>query len=418
MAEEPKCNCQDNQEEFLKRAFDRLRLDVAQQQLLVDPFREVIVQIPLNIREGARETLKTFTGYRVQHNHARGPFKGGLRFHSDVNLGEMRALAQLMTWKTALADVPFGGAKGGISVDPSTLRADQLETMTKRFTQKMAPILGVHEDIPAPDINTDPQVMAWIFEEYSKTHGHSPGIVTGKPLEIGGSPGRLEATGHGVAFITAQACSDLGLPVHETRAVVQGFGNVGSHTARRLAELGSRITALSDVDGGVVCEDGIDVPEALIYTKRTGRLDGLPGSKRINNDELLGLPCDILIPAALEATIDCDNEASIQAKLIVEAANMPLTHGADTSLRNRGILIVPDLLANAGGVIASYFEWAQNVQQFPWDRDTILRRLEQRLLLAYEQVRSLAESKSIDLRTSAYEMAVGRVLRAIELRGF
>lgn len=418
MNDEQRCSCRDNQQHFLERAFLRLQIDEAQRQLLLHSFREITVQIPLKVRVDGRAKLRTFTGYRVQHNHARGPFKGGLRFHPEVNQGEVRALAQLMTWKTALVDIPFGGAKGGIAVDPESLSIGELETLTKRFTQKLAPVIGVHQDIPAPDINTNPQVMAWIFEEYSKTHGYTPAIVTGKPIEIGGAAGRLEATGYGVAFTAELACKSIGMPLEGAKVAIQGFGNVGSHTAQRLAELGARIVGLSDVHGGVFSEGGIDVAQALAYQSQSGRLEGLPATESISNDELMASSCDVLIPAALDGAITCDNEEQVQARLIIEAANMPVTHMADETLRERGVTIVPDILANAGGVIASYFEWAQNIQQFPWARDTLLERLEERLKRAYAQVSAKSTSCGIDLRTAAYELAIERVLRAVELRGF
>lgn len=412
------CNCQDNQQHFLEQTFDRLKLDSSQQQLLLQSFREVSVQIPLMVDVDGQQQLKTFTGYRVQHNHARGPFKGGLRFHPAVNLDEVRALAQLMTWKTALVNIPFGGAKGGISIDPNSLQCSELEMLTRRFTQKMSPILGSQQDIPAPDVNTNPQVMAWIFDEYSKSNGHTPGIVTGKPVEIGGSAGRLEATGHGVAYITGRAADHLHMAIEQSRIVIQGFGNVGSHAARRLAEMGANIIALSDVHGGVLNNKGIDINKALAHMTKTGRLEGLENTLQISNEELLTLPCDILIPAALDGTINCDNDSDIKAKLIIEAANMPVTHMAADKLQQRGITIVPDILANAGGVIVSYFEWVQNIQQFPWDHYTVLQRLEQYLSRAYDDVRKLADSAQIDDRTAAYELAIIRVARAIELRGF
>lgn len=417
-ASESRCVCQDNQRHFLERAYRRLGLDDLRQQLLVHSFREVTVQIPLELHRDGVTSLSTYTGYRVQHNHARGPFKGGLRFHPSVNLDEIRALAQLMTWKAALVDIPFGGAKGGITIEPSTLTRDELETLTKRFTQKMAPVLGVNRDVPAPDVNTDPQVMAWIFEEYSKVHGHTPAIVTGKPLEIGGSPGRLEATGHGVAYLTGLACRDAGIDIHGATIAIQGFGNVGSHAALHLAEMGARIIALADVDGAVVNEQGIDPREAVAHTRAKGQLSELPGTTPVCHEDLLAIPCDVLIPAALEGAITCDNADAIRARIVMEAANMPVTHMADEALRQRGVLVVPDILANAGGVIASYFEWAQNIQQFPWDLETVLARLEARLGAAYEAVQESAREMHVDLRTAAYEIAVRRVLRAIELRGF
>ena len=416
--EQKHCQCQDTQGHFLQRAFDSLKLENAQRELLLSPFRETAISIPLRIKEGGRNSLSTFTGYRVQHNHARGPFKGGLRFHPEVSLGEIRALARLMTWKTALVGIPFGGAKGGIAVDPQTLDADALEVLTKRFTQKMVPLLGVHQDIPAPDIGTNPQVMAWILEEYSKAHGYTPGVVTGKPVELGGSAGRLEATGYGVACVVRQAAGERALSLEGARVVVQGFGNVGSHVAQSLARMGASIIALSDVRGGVLAESGIDVAAATQHVAEARWLEGLRGTEPLTNSELLELPCDILVPAALEATINCDNAPAIQAAMVVEAANIPVTHLADATLRERGITIVPDILANAGGVLASYYEWVQNLQEFPWDRETVLRRLERHLLQVYGQVRDLARSRGVDLRTAAYDLAIRRVTRAIALRGF
>ncbi len=413
-----KCVCQDTQDHFLSRAFESLDLDQAQRALLLASFRETRVNIPLRVNTDGTDRLKTFMGYRVQHNQARGPFKGGLRFHPDVNLGEVRALAQLMTWKTALIGIPFGGAKGGIAVDPLSLSSRALETLSKRFCQKMGPIIGDHVDIPAPDMGTGPQVMAWLLEEYSKNHGFSPAIVTGKPLELGGSEGRLEATGYGVAYLADKAARRLGHGPETRRVVVQGFGNVGAHAALRLAELGYCVVGISDITGGFYKESGIDVQKAMMHVSETHSLKGLPDCEGIDNETLLTLPCDILIPAALEGTVTCDNADKIQAKLIVEAANMPLTHGADEQLRARDIAIVPDLLANSGGVLVSYYEWVQNLQEFPWMRETVLRRLEERMAEVYTRVAALAKEKQVDLRTAAYELAITRVNRAVELRGF
>ncbi len=413
-----KCICQETQHHFLKRAFDRLKLKGTQRELLLSSFRETRVTVPVTLCHNGENTLHTFQGYRVQHNHARGPFKGGLRFHPDVNMGEIWALAQLMTWKTALVDIPFGGAKGGIAVDPGQLNDTEREELTRRFCQKMAPIIGVHEDIPAPDIGTNPQVMAWMLDEYSKTHGFRTAVVTGKPVELGGCAGRLEATGHGVAHLAHRAATDMALAPGQSRVVIQGFGNVGSHAAIGMADKGYKIIALSDVHGGVFSEKGIDISLALAHVRETGALSGLVDSAPVSNAELLELPCDILIPAALEATITCDNTDAIQAKLVVEAANMPVTHRADDQLQQRGVVIVPDLLANVGGVLASYYEWVQNLQQFPWERELVLSRLEKRLSYTYDTVRDLAQEQQVDMRRAAYELAIRRVERAIRLRGF
>jgi len=413
-----KCICQETQRHFLNRAFERLKLKGSQRELLLSSFRETRITVPVTLRHNGENRLHTFQGYRVQHNHARGPFKGGLRFHPDVNMGEIRALAQLMTWKTALVDIPFGGAKGGVAVDPRQLNETELEELSKRFCQKMAPIIGVYDDIPAPDIGTNPQVMAWMLDEYSKTHGFRTAIVTGKPVELGGSAGRLEATGHGVAHLAHKAAAEMSLVPEQSRVVIQGFGNVGSHTAIALANKGYKIIALSDVNGGVINEAGFSIDHVLAHVNENGGLTDLPGSSPISNADLLELPCDILVPAALEATITCDNAEAIRARLIVEAANMPVTHRADARLQQRGIVIVPDLLANVGGVLASYYEWVQNLQQFPWDRELVLSRLEKRLSHAYEAVRDLARERQVDLRAAAYELAIGRVEEAIRLRGF
>lgn len=412
------CVCRDNQRHFIERAFEALDLEDTQRQLLLHSFREVAVQVPLVVHSAGGASLRTYEGFRVQHNQARGPFKGGLRFHPSVSLDEIRALAQLMTWKCALADIPFGGAKGGISVDPSELSAEELETLTKRFTQKMAPVLGEHRDIPAPDVNTNPQVMAWIFEEYSKVHGHTPAIVTGKPIELGGSAGRLEATGYGVACVTERAARDVKLPIEGARVVIQGFGNVGSHAAYHLADMGARIVAVSDVHGGIGDPRGLDIPKLFEHVAQGAPLAEFDDADPMTNSEILESSCDVLIPAALEGAVNCDNADRVGARLLVEAANMPVTHNADEALRARGVVIVPDLLANAGGVIASYFEWAQNIQQFPWDRETVLSRLRGHLQAAYEAVCTRLGHEVRDLRTGAYEVAIERVARAVALRGF
>jgi len=412
------CCCHDSQAVFFDRAVQQLSLNDSQQDLLLQSFREVSVQIPLKIHHNGDEVLRTFTGYRVQHNHARGPFKGGLRFHPDVNISEIRALAQLMTWKTALVDIPFGGAKGGISVDPSLLTGDELETLTRRFVQKMSPIFGVDKDIPAPDMNTNPQVMAWIFDEYSKFNGYTPGVVTGKPVDLGGLQGRLEATGYGVAFVTALTFDHLDIPLKNASVVIQGFGNVGSHAALRLQSMQAHIVGISDVNGGLYNAHGIDIGSAIQFVQENGSLKGFPHAESISNEQLLMLPCDALIPAAMEGTINCEIEAEIKAAVIVEAANMPVTHMANDKLRARGTIIVPDILANAGGVIASYFEWVQNVQRFAWDRETVQQRMEAHLSRAYTEIRRLSEDGHVDLRTAAYQLAVMRVLRSVELRGF
>tara|TARA_R110001599_G_scaffold353873_1_gene601492 strand:- start:9716 stop:10987 length:1272 start_codon:yes stop_codon:yes gene_type:complete len=416
--EDTNCCCQDNQAVFLERAMRRLNLDSAQQQLLLQSFREVSVQIPIRTYDGDKKTLRTFTGYRVQHNQARGPFKGGLRFHPDVQLEEIRALAQLMTWKTALVDIPFGGAKGGIAIDPNELHEHELEVLTRRFTQKMSPVFGVNEDIPAPDVNTSPQIMAWIFDEYSKSNGYTPGIVTGKPIELGGLDGRLEATGYGVALVTKMACDYVQMPINDAEIVIQGFGNVGSFAALRLQSMGASIIAVSDMYGGLYNSDGIDVEALYKYVRANGKIQGFDGAEKISNAALLCLPCDVLIPAALEGTINCANEADIQAPLIVEAANMPVTHMASAKLQERRVTIIPDILANAGGVIASYFEWVQNTQRLSWKREAVFAQLEAKLSGTFTDVQLLAEASGVDFRTAAYELAVQRVLQAIELRGF
>jgi glutamate dehydrogenase (NAD(P)+) len=416
--EDISCCCHDNQAVFLERAMRRLNLNSAQQQLLMQSFREVSVQVPIRIHDRDKHTLRTFTGYRVQHNHARGPFKGGLRFHPDVQLGEVRALAQLMTWKTALVDIPFGGAKGGIAIDPTELHEHELEVLTRRFTQKMSPVFGVNEDIPAPDVNTNPHVMAWIFDEYSKSNGHTPGIVTGKPIELGGLDGRLEATGYGVASVTTMACDYLKIPIDGAEIVIQGFGNVGSFAALRLQAMGASIIAVSDIDGGLHNANGIEVEALYTYVQENGKIQGFDGAQQVSNASLLCLPCDVLIPAALEGTINCANEAGIHAQLIVEAANMPVTHMASAKLQARSITIIPDILANAGGVVASYFEWVQNTQRLAWKRETVFTELEAKLSRAFAEVQHLAEASGVDFRTAAYELALRRVLQATELRGF
>lgn len=392
----------------------RLGLPENLQVALKTPFREVLVEIPLLDDDGG---IRTFHGYRVQHNNARGPMKGGLRYHPEVDLDEARALASLMTWKTAVVDIPYGGAKGGIDVDPRGLALRDVERITRTFVERIHQLIGPNEDIPAPDVNTNPQVMAWIVDEYAKFHGFSPGVVTGKPVEVGGSPGRISATGRGLATITARAAADLGIPLEGATVAIQGFGNVGSWSARFLADLGARIVAVSDVNGGVFQGDGLDVDRLTAIVTGGGSVVDYEGGEPMTNDELLVSSVDVLVPAALGDVIHRWNARNVQAKLVVEGANAPTTPAADALLRERGITVVPDILANAGGVTVSYFEWVQNLQQFRWSAQRVDQELEGVMGRAWEAVSAQARDQDVSLRTAAFMVAIRRVADAVRLRG-
>ncbi len=392
----------------------RLGLPEHLQVALKTPYREVMVEIPLLDDAGS---IRTFHGYRVQHNNARGPMKGGLRYHPEVDLDEARALASLMTWKTAVVDIPYGGGKGGIDVDPRDLTPAELERITRTFVERIHQFIGPNQDIPAPDVNTNAQVMAWIVDEYSKFEGFTPAVVTGKPLEVGGSPGRESATGRGVSVITERAAADHGIDLKGATVAVQGFGNVGSWSAHYLAELGARIVAVSDVDGAIHDERGLDV-ERLVEIVRGGEsVVALDGVSRISNDDLLTLDVDILVPAALGGVIHRWNARHVKAKLLVEGANAPTTPAADAVLDERGVIVVPDILANAGGVTVSYFEWVQNLQQFRWTAEKVDQELIAIMGNAYDAVRDTAREHSTSLRTAAFMVAIQRVAKAVQLRG-
>ncbi|MDZ7778736.1 MAG: Glu/Leu/Phe/Val dehydrogenase dimerization domain-containing protein [Gemmatimonadota bacterium] len=384
------------------------------QVALKTPYREVLVEIPLVDEDGR---ITTFHGYRVQHNNARGPMKGGLRYHPDVDLDEARALGSLMTWKTALVDIPYGGAKGGIDLDPRKLRPDQVERVTRTFIERIHHLIGPNEDIPAPDVNTNPQVMAWIVDEYSKFHGFTPAVVTGKPLEVGGSPGRNSATGRGVAAVTARAVADLELDLRGTTVAVQGFGNVGSWAAHFLAEMGAKVVAVSDVNGGIFNAEGLDVDGLRALVEAGRSVVEHEDAEHIDNDALLTSEVDVLIPAALGGVLHRGNARDVRARLVVEGANAPTTPGADAILHERGVTVVPDILANAGGVTVSYFEWVQNLQQFRWTAEQVDSQLAQTLEEAYDNVAETAGKHGITLRTAAFVVAIERVAAAMKLRG-
>jgi len=359
-----------------------------------------------------------FTGYRVQHNINRGPAKGGIRYDANVSLDEVRALAMWMTWKCAVVNIPFGGAKGGVIVDPRKLSRTELERLTRRYATEIAGVIGPESDIPAPDVNTNPQVMAWIMDTYSMHHGYSiPAVVTGKPLSVGGSEGRMEATGRGVYIVTREACNALNMPLKGARIIIQGFGNVGSISARLLAEAGCTIVGLSDVYGAVYNPSGIDMTRALRYSQEHGSLSGLPDGTPVDGKALLEMPCDILIPAALEGQLTHNNARNIQARLIIEAANGPTTTEADEIFRERGIHVVPDILANAGGVTVSYFEWVQDIQHFFWAEDEINKRLEHIMVRSFQAVNEKRLEQNSDFRMGAYLLAVSRVAEATHVRG-
>ncbi|HEX2187328.1 MAG TPA: Glu/Leu/Phe/Val dehydrogenase dimerization domain-containing protein [Longimicrobiaceae bacterium] len=384
------------------------------QVALKTPYREVMVELPLRCADGE---FRTFHGYRVQHNNARGPMKGGLRYHPEVDLDEVRALASLMTWKTAVVDIPYGGAKGGIDCDPRTLKRDEVEQITRTFTERIHGFIGPNQDIPAPDVNTDPQVMAWIVDEYSKFHGFTPAVVTGKPLQLGGSEGRLSATGRGVAIMAQRAAADLGLELRGATVAVQGFGNVGSWSARFLHEMGAKVVAVSDVEGGVFAGDGIDPGRAGEVVAAEGSVTALEGVERISNEELLTLDVDVLVPAALGGVIHGGNAGSVRARMVVEGANAPVTPAADDVLTAAGVTVLPDILANAGGVTVSYFEWVQNLQQFRWTAARVDEELTRILGAAYDAVRALSAESGVPLRQAAFMLAIRRVSDAMRLRG-
>jgi glutamate dehydrogenase (NAD(P)+) len=396
-------------------AAEYLKLDPGLRQILRTPKRVLEVAIPVKMDNGQ---MKVFTGYRVQHNVSRGPAKGGLRYHPNVTLDEVKALAAWMTWKTATVNLPYGGAKGGVVCDPKRMSKGELERMTRRYASEIQPIIGPEVDIPAPDVYTDSQTMAWIMDTYAMTVGHAdPGVVTGKPVSIGGSEGRTDATGRGVLFVAEEACKVKKINFRGAAVAIQGFGNVGSAVARLFAERKAKIIAISDSRGGVHNPRGIDPLRALRYKERAGTVVGMPGASRISNDELLALKCDILVPAALENAITLHNADQIKAKIIVEAGNGPTTPHADEILSRKGIFVVPDILANAGGVTVSYFEWAQDLQGFFWQVQEVNSKLEFVMRRAFNDVHETMRKFHVYPRAAAYILSVGRVADATLVRG-
>ena len=399
---------------YFEQAANCLDLSENVRTLMVTPDREVRVEVVIELDSGK---IGNFIGYRVQHDNARGPFKGGLRYHPTVDQDEARSLASLMTWKTALVDLPFGGAKGGINCDPTKLSRGELERLTRKFIEKIHDMIGPHKDIPAPDMGTDAQVMAWIMNEYSKYEGFHPACVTGKPVEFHGSGGGVAATGFGVAIITREILDRLKRTIAGTTFAIQGYGNVGSHSARCLAQMGGKIIAVSDAYGAVVNPEGLDVAELDKHVGLSHKIVGFKGGDATTNEQLLTMPVDVLIPAALGGVIDRDLAKAVAAKIVVEAANSPTWPEADEVFNARGIPVVPDVLANAGGVIVSYFEWVQNLQHFRWPLDQIQREEEHKLVEAFREVYDLSQRKGATLRTAAFMKAISRVGRARILGG-
>lgn len=400
--------------EYFNEAARRMDLSPRIEELLRTPLREVRTQVAIQRDDGS---VASFEGYRVQHDRSRGPMKGGIRYHPEVDADEVRSLASLMTWKTALLNLPFGGAKGGISCDPTRMTTAELERLTRKFVDEIHEVIGPDRDIPAPDVNTNAQVMAWIMDQYSKYHGHSPAVVTGKPVDFYGSAGREAATGRGVYLSCREALATGGRSISDCTFAIQGFGNVGTYAASLITEAGGRITAVSDVGGGVCNPEGLDVPTLLEHTNTTGSVTGFAGSDSMSQTELVTSNCDVLIPAALGGVLTEDVAPEVKATLIVEGANGPTVPAADRVFRDREVTVVPDILANAGGVTVSYFEWVQNIQQFKWTEQRVNQELENRMVAAYQEVNGLAERKGLPLRTAAFILGIGRVGKATTLRG-
>jgi glutamate dehydrogenase (NAD(P)+) len=396
-------------------AADQLALDPGLRKVLRVPKRELTVNFPVTMDDGH---VEVFTGYRVQHNLSRGPAKGGIRYHQDVTLDEVRALAMWMTWKCAVVNIPYGGGKGGVIVDPKKLSIKEVEGLTRRFTTELSPLIGPDRDIPAPDVNTNAQTMAWIMDTFSMHSGYTiSGVVTGKPIAVGGSLGRNEATARGAVFTLLQASRSLDIPLTSARVAIQGYGNAGSIAADLLAAEGSTIIAVSDSSGGIYNAKGLDPARVSAWKREHGTVVGFPGSEEISNEAVLEVECEILVPAALENQITHVNASHINARIVAEAANGPTTPEADAILYDRGIFVIPDILCNAGGVTVSYFEWVQDMQSFFWTEERINQSLKEIMDRAFEAVHSMSHRHSVDMRTAAYMVAVARVAEATTLRG-
>lgn len=392
-----------------------LGLDSKIEKSLLIPFREIKVECTIPKDDG---TLVSYVGFRVQHDNARGPMKGGIRYHPEVDPDEVNALAQLMTWKTAVVNIPYGGAKGGIGCNPKELSTSELERLTRVFTQKIHDLIGVNTDVPAPDMGTNAQTMAWILDEYSKFHGYSPAVVTGKPIDLGGSLGREAATGRGVVYATEALLAEHGKSIKGLTFAIQGFGNVGSWAARLFHERGGKIVAVSDITGAVRNPNGIDIQALLQHKEATGKLADFSGADAMDSDDLLTHECDVLVPCALGGVLNRDNAGDVRAKFIIEAANHPTDPDADEILSKKGVVILPDIYANAGGVTVSYFEWVQNIQGFMWDEEKVNQELKRYMTKAFHNIRGLCQSHNCNLRMGAFTLGVNRVARATLLRGW
>jgi len=396
-------------------AADRLNLDPGLRRVLREPRRELTVHFPVKMDDGS---VQVFTGYRVQHNLGRGPAKGGIRYHQDVTLDEVKALAMWMTWKCAVVGIPYGGGKGGVFVDPKKLSAKEVEALTRRFTTEIEVLIGPERDIPAPDVNTNAQVMAWMMDTYSMHQGYTvPGVVTGKPISLGGSEGRTEATARGTVFCVVEAANHLGIDLRRATVAIQGFGNAGSIAAKLMRQEGSTVLAVSDSTGGIHNSNGIDIDRVIAWKKEHATVQGFPGSIDISNSQVLEIECDVLIPAALENQITARNASRIRAKIVAEAANGPTTPDADEELFRRGVFMIPDILCNAGGVTVSYFEWVQDLNRDHWSESIVNAKLKDIMVRAFGETLAISRREECDMRTAAYLLAVERVANATSMRG-
>jgi glutamate dehydrogenase (NAD(P)+) len=396
-------------------AAERLNLDPGLRRVLREPRRELVVHFPVKMDDGS---VQVYTGYRVQHNLGRGPAKGGIRYHQDVSLDEVKALAMWMTWKCAVVGIPYGGGKGGVIVDPKKLSQKELEALTRRFFTEIEVLIGPEKDIPAPDVNTNAQIMAWMMDTYSMHVGYTvPGVVTGKPISLGGSEGRNEATARGTVYCILEAAQEVGISVKKARVSIQGFGNAGSIAARLITDEGATVVAVSDSTGGIHNPDGLDIGRVIAWKKEHGTVQGFPGSIDISNAEVLEVDCDILIPAALENQITSRNVGRIKARLVAEAANGPTTPEADQQMFQRGVFMIPDILCNAGGVTVSYFEWVQDLNRDHWSESVVNSKLKEIMVKAFHETLTIAKRDEVDMRTAAYLLAVQRVADATSMRG-